>query len=42
VTASTVGSYLAKRPSAMRAQLWFSGAVLGIFAVNILVRKPFA
>lgn len=42
LTASTVSSFLAKRPSAMRVQRWLSGAVLGIFAVDILVRKPFA
>ncbi|MCW5220402.1 LysE family translocator [Verminephrobacter aporrectodeae] len=42
LTASTVSKYLAKHPSAMRAQRWVSGAVLGIFAVDILVRKPFA
>jgi len=40
LTASTFSSYLAKHPSVMRAQRWLSGAVLGIFAVDILVRKP--
>ncbi|MBJ7263147.1 MAG: LysE family translocator [Burkholderiaceae bacterium] len=38
---STVSSFFAKRPSARRTQRWLSGTVLGVFAVDILVRKPF-
>ncbi|ABM59090.1 LysE family translocator [Verminephrobacter eiseniae] len=42
LAASTVSSFLVKRPSVMRIQRWLSGAVLGVFAVDILLRKPFA
>lgn len=40
LAASRVSGFLAKRPSAMRTQRWVSGTVLGVFAVDILLRKP--
>ncbi|NWD68589.1 LysE family translocator [Pseudomonas gingeri] len=40
LAASRVSSYLTKRPTAMRTQRWLSGTVLGLFAVDILFRKP--
>jgi len=40
LAASRVSSYLTKRPTAMRTQRWLSGTVLGVFAVDILLRKP--
>jgi len=40
LAASRVSSYLTKRPTAMRTQRWLSGTVLGMFAVDILLRKP--
>ncbi|WP_414449336.1 LysE family translocator [Burkholderia sp. 22PA0099] len=43
LAAARVSGFLGKRPSAMRAQRWIAGTVLGLFAVNILVRgKPAA
>ena len=41
LAASTVSSFLAKHPSVMRTQRWLSGGVLGVFALDILLRKPF-
>lgn len=42
LAASRVSRFLAERPSAMRTQRWVSGTVLGVFAVDILLRKPMA
>lgn len=40
LAASRVSNFLATRPLAMRSQRWVSGTVLGVFAVDILLRKP--
>lgn len=40
LAAARVSRFLTARPKAMRAQRWVSGAVLGVFAIDILMRKP--
>lgn len=40
LAAARVSRFLTARPKAMRTQRWVSGAVLGVFAVDILMRKP--
>ncbi|CAG8867619.1 hypothetical protein PS627_02580 [Pseudomonas fluorescens] len=40
--AARVSRFLTARPRAMRTQRWVSGAVLGVFAIDILMRKPLA
>ncbi|MCO7520112.1 MULTISPECIES: LysE family translocator [Pseudomonas] len=40
LAAARVSRFLTARPAAMRTQRWVSGAVLGVFAVDILLRKP--
>lgn len=40
LAASRVSNFLATRPLAMRSQRWISGTILGVFAIDILLRKP--
>lgn len=40
LAASRVSNFLATRPLAMRNQRWISGTILGVFAIDILLRKP--
>lgn len=40
LAAARVSRFLTARPAAMRTQRWVSGAVLGVFAVDILLKKP--
>ncbi|MHA6162149.1 LysE family translocator [Pseudomonas sichuanensis] len=42
LAAARVSRFLMARPKAMRTQRWVSGGVLGVFAVDILLRKPLA
>lgn len=42
LAAAPVSRFLTARPKAMRAHRWVSGALLGAFAVDILVRNPLA
>lgn len=39
LAAARVSRFLTARPSAMRAQRWVSGTVLGVFAIDIFMRK---
>ncbi|AKF53247.1 LysE family translocator [Pseudomonas syringae] len=40
LAAARVSRFLAARPTAMRAHRWASGTLLGVFAVDILLRNP--
>jgi threonine/homoserine/homoserine lactone efflux protein len=42
LAASTISRFLTTRPWTMRAQRWLSGTVLGVFATDMLLRKPLA
>ncbi|KPB54342.1 MULTISPECIES: LysE family translocator [Pseudomonas syringae group] len=42
LAAARVSRFLTARPNAMRAHRWASGALLGVFAIDILVRNPLA
>ena len=42
LSASTVSHILARYPLAMRLQRWLSGTILGVLAIDILLRKHIA